>query len=348
MTRPRTREADFTLGPPELPIELVVDTARRRFGVDGEPDRLSGERDLNVVFGRGDDARLCKVSGADEPDVVVDLQIEALLYLEKAAPELSVPQVIRTVDGATSATLVVDGVEHAVRVLTFVSGVPFENETELGVETLVSVGRTVGGLAQALADFDHPGAGHFVLWDISNGVLDEDALWATLGHDAGDLADRHRRRLADGTLPALAGQRRQVIHNDAHAGNVLRAPGTHQVCGVIDFGDMVEAPLVNDLAISASGFLRNDDLSAIDAVAALARGYHDAHPLVPAEIELLYDAVLARLVLTMLLFDYQIHHGTGHADYSRRARAGALDDLALWLGHDRSAATDRFLEEITA
>lgn len=348
MTARPLRRTDFELGPPELPPEIVIDTARRHFGVVGEPRRLAGERDLNLLFGRGAEARLLKVSSADELDVVVDLQIEALLHLEARAPELTVPRVVRTLDGATSARVEALGESHAVRMLTFVEGEPFDGDRTVDDDTLASVGRVVGRLAAALADFNHGGADHFLLWDISNGVLGEDSLWETLGPDVRDLAAGQRRRLVEETLPGLASQRSQVIHNDAHGGNVLRRPGSHEVSGVIDFGDTVRAPLINDLAICASGFIRNDALTAIEAVAALARGFHGVNPLVPSEIDLLYDAVLARLVLTMLLFDHQIERETGHARYCHQARPGALVDLADWLGHDRVAATERFFEGVAA
>lgn len=345
MTSARLHASAFELGPPDVPVELVADVVRRDYGIDDATRRLSGERDLNLVFGSGAHALLCKVSSPDELDVVVDLQIEALIHLEARAP-IAVPRLIRTVDGATSTIVESGGVRHAVRMLTFLPGEPFEGDEAIDAETLAAIGRAVGALAAALADFEHPGAQHFVLWDISNGVLADDRLWATLGDDADRLARPHRDRLVNETLPALGRCRRQVIHNDAHAGNVLRDPGSGGVGGVIDFGDMVEAPLVNDLAISAAGFVRNDDLSPIEAVAALASGYHDVHPLERGEVELLYDAVVARLVLTVLLFDHQIHHGTGHAEYSREARPAAVDDLAGWLEHDRSAAIAHFLAEV--
>ena len=342
---PVLRPSDFELGPPELPIGIVADLVRHEYGLDGRPRRLNGERDLNLLFGDGDAARLVKVSGVDERDDVLDLQIEALLHLERHSPDLPVPRVVRTVDGATSARLEApSGAVHAVRALTFVPGEPFAGSGELDTGSLESIGRVVGALARALGSFEHAGADHFLLWDISNGVVGAEEVWAVAGRDLVDLAGAHRERLAGEVLPMLGRQRAQIIHSDAHAGNVLRRRGTSQVAGIIDFGDIVRAPLVNDLAISASGFLRNDLLGPIHAVAALARGYDAAYPLVDDEVGLLYDAVLARLVLTLLLFDYQIVNRTGHASYCAASRSGAFRELRSWLEHDRAAATERFLE----
>ena len=55
-------------------------------------------------------------------------------------------------------------------------------------------------------------------------------------------------------LPRLAALRAQVIHNDYHLYNVLVAPDDQAriVTGIIDFGDMVHAPLVGEVATAAA------------------------------------------------------------------------------------------------
>ena len=54
-------------------------------------------------------------------------------------------------------------------------------------------------------------------------------------------------------VPLLRGLRRQVIHNDFNPHNVLAdAVDDTRIAGVIDFGDMVHAPLVQDLATACA------------------------------------------------------------------------------------------------
>jgi Ser/Thr protein kinase RdoA (MazF antagonist) len=53
--------------------------------------------------------------------------------------------------------------------------------------------------------------------------------------------------------PRLGGLRHQVIHNDLNPYNVLVDPQDHiTTVGLIDFGDMVQAPLINELAVACS------------------------------------------------------------------------------------------------
>ena len=63
------------------------------------------------------------------------------------------------------------------------------------------------------------------------------------------LAEKFMARFTDHVLPRLASLRSQVIHNDYHLYNVLVAPDDHaRIVGVIDFGDMLHAPLVGEVA----------------------------------------------------------------------------------------------------
>ena len=81
-------------------------------------------------------------------------------------------------------------------------------------------------------------------------------------------------------MPAMKGLRSQVIHGDAHTGNVLRSTATsYDVCGLIDFGDMVEAPTVIDLAIAAGSFIELHE-DAMATVLSMTLGFNEVVPLI--------------------------------------------------------------------
>ena len=124
--------------------------------------------------------------------------------------------------------------------------------------------------------------------------------------------------------------RSQVIHGDAHLGTLLRPDATsHIVCGLIDFGDMVQAPVAIDLAILADSFiaLHEDPLAMVVAV---ALGFNDHVPLMDDEIRWLHDLVLARQVLSALLFDFQLTTGSS-MDAEPGHRDAMLERMRRWL-----------------
>ena len=94
--------------------------------------------------------------------------------------------------------------------------------------------------------------------------------------------------------------RTQVVHNDFNPSNVLIDPDDPaRITGVLDFGDMVETALIHDLAVAAAYQVEGAD--PLVRPLALARGYHAASPLLPVEVDSLFDLIALRHVLTMTI-----------------------------------------------
>jgi 4-aminobutyrate aminotransferase-like enzyme len=193
------------------------------------------------------------------------------------------------------------GRQHAVRLLSYLPGRPLALGPAPTPAALREIGILQARLGHGLRGFFHPTARGPVPWDVTNGLmLHPDLLRrvpAEIVPEVAPLLDRLRSRV----LPALPGLRAQVIHHDAHFGNVLCDPsGGEGITGVIDFGDMIHGPLAMDLAVSmASAAEFCDDF--LTAAACLLQGFHGVVPLEPQEIDLLLDLTLARLLLTVEL-----------------------------------------------
>lgn len=297
--------------PPDLPVAALVDFVRERFGVVGAFKRLSGERDQNFRVTTGDGRRyVVKISSADEPRALVDFQIKALLHIEQQDPALLVPRLIRALDGQPAVTYRdTGGGEHAVRLVTYVPGVPLGEFPPPSFDTINRLGVLQGRLCSALAGFSHAAAGSFMPWDIMNGLVVSHRLVshylpeALRAPCAPVLA--HLERVA---LPRMRRLETQVVHNDAHEGNVLCDPDQPQsITGVIDFGDMVKRPLIVDLSTSLASLAeRNPDVA--EVARALVAGFREQMPLCADQAALLLDAVRARSILTVQLLTFRVRH----------------------------------------
>jgi Ser/Thr protein kinase RdoA (MazF antagonist) len=131
--------------------------------------------------------------------------------------------------------------------------------------------------------------------------------------------------------PALPGLRRQVIHNDLNPHNIIvaEAPASH-ITGIIDFGDMVRAPLVNDVATAASYHVAQGEGPLGNALAAI-RAYHAVRPLEAAEIGLLPLLIATRNILTLAITAWRASLYPDNRDYILRnvpAATAALRKLA--------------------
>jgi hypothetical protein len=232
------------------------------------------------------------------------------------------------------------------RLVTFMPGVTFEDDQPVSPDGLRGVGRLVGAISAALADFEHPALDGFMPWDIGNGLLVDADLWSGLGEDARNLLEPTRGRLEQ-TLATLERLPRQIIHNDAHAGNLLRATADSDVVtGVIDFGDLVRTATAADLGVSGANLVPHQD-DPVQALAALVAGFASARPLADAERAAVPELVLARLALSTLLTDYQIRRAPHIAVAVADERPRLLANLERWLTLDLERVRDAVCEAAT-
>lgn len=334
----------FGFDPPELDDAEVARFVSERYGLTGALRRLRGERSHNTLIttGGGDEFVL-KVASARDSHDTIDFHARALVHIHTVAPELPVARMVTDVDGDLVPVLERGGDRHLVRLVTFLPGVTFADGQRLSGHALSAIGSLVGGLSAALADFDHPAADQTMPWDVANGYVAHEELWSGLGPDAIEILHPVRRRLE----LALATARtlpRQVIHNDAHAGNLLRSDvGSDVVTGVIDFGDLVRSARAADLGVSGAN-LAVSQPDPIGAFAALVAGFEARAPLDDRERAALPELVLLRLALSALFTDYQIGRSPHIAAAVEAERPGILANLARWVALE----PERIIEALDA
>ena len=279
---------------------LVI--ASKHFGVEGRMGSLASERDQNFrIETANGSASILKIVNTSEPREQSDFQTALLEHLERHASDLPVPRLRRTVEGQALASVVgPSGETHAVRMVAWQVGEPLAT-MDRTPEILSSLGAMLGRLDKAMQGFIHPGAIRTFDWDIRAAGLSRQRLEYV--NDAADRAmlerwiDRFDRTVAP-RLPAL---RAGVIHNDANDWNVLvDATNPGHVAGLIDFGDALHSVLIGEIAVAcAYSILDLDD--PIGAAAALAAGFHAQYPLLEEELDLLFDLIAMRLVISVTM-----------------------------------------------
>ena len=285
-----------------VPESEAVRLARGLYGLEAEAHALPGEYDANFRLATGDgDGFVLKVMHPEREPGIVELQCAALQHLAERAPQLALPRVRPTTNGDDLATAEVGGDRRLVWMLTFVPGTVLAKASPHSPELLQSLGRLLGEMDVALADFSHPAAGRELKWDLAR------AGWIR-GH-LDEIGDPRRRALVERVLalyesdvvPSLSRLRRGVIHGDANdhnaiAGDPLAWP--REIVSVVDFGDIHHGLLVAEPAVAAAYAI----MGKTDPLAAAARviaGYHTALPLEEAEIALLYPLIGTRLAVSV-------------------------------------------------
>ena len=335
----------LTTDRPALARGLVAELLREQYGLEGELEPQDSERDQNFLL-RSASGRDCvlKIANAAEAEAITDFQVAALLHLERSPVAGLVPSVIRTADGKTRLRVTADnGRVHTVRVLSWLPGILLRPDA-LNRNAVKRMGRTLAALGKALAGFDHPASDYPLLWDIKQaeglrGLLDTVADPALR-----DVLDDRLATFTSAVQPRLAGLRWQVIHNDLNPGNVLFAEDDHdEIAGIIDFGDMIRAPLVNDVAVACAYLCRRDDGSLADMLEFL-HGYNAVTPLTQDEFELLPYLVTIRNVTTIVISHWRASMYPENRAYILRSADRALHTLNTF-GQRPPAAVTREMQE---
>ncbi len=295
--------------PPQLDDAEVRPLVKEHYGLEVQLKALLGERDQNFHL-QCDDGRqfVLKIASAAEDPLATDFQSQALLYLETYLGNndcpINVPRILWTVDGRTQLLVTSAGKQHVVRVVTYVAGVPLASSPAAPI-LCRRLGSCLAHLGRALHGFEHPGSTHGLLWDMQQAL----ELRRLLPHVAEQSLRKGIAQTLDDfeayALPRFGDVRSQVIHSDLNPGNVVLDPDDRSsVAGVIDFGDMLKAPLIVDVAIGAS-YLYTTEGNPLARIAEFLGGYHSITPLEISEIELLFDLIKTRLAATICILSWR-------------------------------------------
>jgi Ser/Thr protein kinase RdoA (MazF antagonist) len=310
---------------PQLAEALLL----RHYAIAGKAASLSGERDHNFLLRSARGATyVLKISHPAESLQAVEQQRRALAHIAAVDPELPVPAVIPDVEGASQREVDVGGCSRIVRVLSYVHGTMLYR-TEPSPRQDRSLGAFLARLGLALEGLPLVQGDAGLLWDLQRlgdsrtltaGI--EDRALRSLVENAYDQFEQHARE----TLASLP---RQAIHNDMNPYNVVMdAQDSTRIAGIIDFGDMVRAPLAADAAVGAAyrWTLREHPLAGLSR---FLQGYASRRPIEDSELGIMFDLVRARLALTINITHWQSRQLAGNRDYVMRLQ----DQLAQALNH---------------
>jgi len=332
-----------TTAPVLAPAEVNA-LVRRLYGIDGSVQSLAGERDQNCLVETADGRRyVIKISNPSEPVSVVDFQIAALDHIARVSPEQPVPRVVRTLEGRTHGLVALPGGQHTtVRMLTYLEGVQIRETVRTPAQRR-AMGTGLAELNRALHGFSHPGATHDLLWNVAAAHRLVAKIEGIVDARRRALAEAFMARFTEHVLPRLASLRSQVIHNDYHLYNVLVAPDDHaRIVGVIDFGDMLHAPLVGEVG-TAAAFHMAGNADPFEGPAQFVGAYHAALPLTDVEQDIVADLMATRHLITVLISEWRAARYPENRAYIMRHNPASWEALSQMADFSRNTARDRLL-----
>ncbi|MEM7052863.1 MAG: aminotransferase class III-fold pyridoxal phosphate-dependent enzyme [Acidobacteriota bacterium] len=267
----------------------IAQLARESFGLEVAAEALDGDVDQNFLLRQDSGERLVlKVAQEGRNQDLVALESSVFTHLAEYAVGIALPHLVGK--GQWQG--------RQVRLLSWVPGELWVHRSERSAALRRDLGRALGRLDAALADFVHPAADRDHDWDLRHASrAARNVRW---------VPEASRRALLDAALQQYSGHlralapevRRAVIHGDANDYNVTVSADGERVAGLFDFGDLGVSWLVAEPAISAAYIgLGEDDPWA--AACDLLAGYQREYPLTDEEIGVFYPLVCTRLVVSI-------------------------------------------------
>jgi 4-aminobutyrate aminotransferase-like enzyme/Ser/Thr protein kinase RdoA (MazF antagonist) len=317
--------------------------ARDLYGLAVSVSALPGERDSNFRLRTAEAPAaaprefVLKIGLGKDADST-DCLVRVLDHLAEQDPALPVPRLLPTQQGEAVGRVARDGIDYSTCLMSFLPGrLLAESSPSLGL--LQNMGATLARIDRALQGFFHPSLSRRLAWDVRRlpDLVEFSSYVESAPLRAGveRVADAFRA-----CLPRLRGLRSQAIHGDCHAANLLVADDGSSICGILDFGDMIHAPLILEPAVAMSELL-TEALAPLSSTGAVLHGYVQGQTLHANEIELLYDIVTARHAVTLLVHAWRRHHDLDGARVLDQAAVNSARSLAELLdagAHDLTRA----------
>jgi 4-aminobutyrate aminotransferase-like enzyme/Ser/Thr protein kinase RdoA (MazF antagonist) len=330
--------------PPVFTEAQVERIARDTYGLLVTVRSLPGERDRNFHLHTADRRDfVLKILDFNSSPEATDCQLRVLEHLAEQDPSLPVPRLLPTVLGGEIGTVAGREGSYATCLMGYLPGELLASRAP-DAPLLENLGETLARLDLALRGFFHPALGQRIAWDVRRlpelvehaAYIDSPGLRRSVQNAAAALKER---------LPALRSLRSQAIHGDCHAHNVLVEATSRAVSGILDFGDMVHAPRVLEPAVAMSELLAEERVS-LEILPVLLAGYSRRTPLEPAELELLYDLILARHSATLLVHAWRTRHDAEGARVLEGSIAQTARSLARLEEAGREALTERWARAV--
>jgi len=311
--------------PPVFTVGQAERIARDTYGLAASIRPLPGERDCNFHLRTADQHEyVLKIVDLEASAEATDCLIRVLRHLSEQDPTLAVPRIFATQLGEDVGTVQGGDGSYTTCLVGYLPG-QLLSQLASAVSLLSPLGEMLARIDRALQGFFHPALAQRLAWDVRRlpeliefaPYIDSASLRKAVAGVSADLAER---------LPALRALRSQAIHGDCHGHNVIVDAEANAIVGILDFGDMIHAPLVLEPAVAMSEML-TDDLAPLEAVAQVLQGYTRRQPLDSADVEVLYDLIAARHAITLLLHAWRARHDGQGARVLERSAAHAARSL---------------------
>jgi len=186
--------------------------------------------------------------------------------------------------------------KYIIRVLSYIKG-NFLGEIKVNESILRSLGEFVGNLSKHLKTYSNDSiSSRKWEWDIQYLNLNKKFLNYIEDPNEKKIVLYFFQQFDEFVKPKLEKLRTSVIHNDTNEWNILL--NKNKELGIIDFGDLTESQLVNEVAICMT-YASYDKLNPLYYASLVLKSYNKIIRLTDTEVSLIYYLMAAKLCISV-------------------------------------------------
>lgn len=282
-----------------LSEQYIKELLHKYYAIDNAAvEKIEGYEDQNFMVKNVSGSKfIAKVTVDAANPSFLDAQLKAMDHLRSKDKEIGIQEVIANTGGNNLTIVSIDGKVLYLRLLSFLEGTFISDLKEVPDPVFESLGTVLATMDLHLKDFAHPAAYRFTEWDLAQVLNSSAHLQHIEDHEKRTMVDYFLLQYEMEVMPLRRQLRKAVIHNDANDYNILVSNGL--VTGIIDFGDMVETALIDNVAIACTYAMFRSD-APLNRAAILIKSYHRIYPLTENELSVLYYLIAARLCMSVL------------------------------------------------
>ena len=289
---------------PDFSLKEARAMASKIYGLEpAEIKPLPGDRSQNFLIQTASARKyVLKISSSFDHPEELDFENKVILKLSQELPDYRFPLPQFDLSGELLSCYETRDETFYLRLFDYVEGPSLADLQSVPLSLWSEIGRLLARIDLALKDFYHAGSRRELPWDVKNVLWSKDRLKYVSDPVKKRQLDYALLQIETYLLPVSTGLRRQVIYGDGNEHNFIlqMKKETYRLIGLIDFGDMSDSFLAAEPAIALTYALMKAP-EREEAVKTLLAAYHKINPLQPAELDVLYYLILARLVISLTM-----------------------------------------------
>lgn len=264
---------------------------------------LTGYDELNYVLQCSTGHRyILKIAGEDHDLHFLDAQVKIVQFLAQSELADRFQHYRLNTAGQALTTVQLAGKCYHLRILSFLEGTFWVDAQHRTPELRQSLGHFLGQMDVVLWGFAHPSLHRHYTWDIRNTLDARNQVNCITNHEKRRIVSYFLLQYEQRVAPLASTLRQVYAHNDANDYNLL-VKG-QQVCGLIDFGDMVYTAQINNLAVACT-YAMLGEKAPLACASQVVAAYHQVNPLLEQELDLLYYLIAGRLCISVTQSAFQ-------------------------------------------